>query len=278
MSYLEISDAEAAGWFEKQGPPGSEAGRRLTLANRDRRPRLHLLIGDSVARRADLCSRFSGDGVMNRARGGNSWTNVLSHMDTDVTAWQTAAAAEGRITGSIIIWMSGNDVYSRLSRMANFIDHQLATVGRTARAAVRQLRHQADSVVVLGPLPRPAGEVAEESWEATAADHLERTLKKEDLGDGVVFVPLGRTLTRKMGRNRHGLKNIEAWFAEDGIHLTPEGYAKVADARTLMVGAGQDPPGMADGRDGTVLSPERNEPGGLCGGGGSRLVAGGLME
>ena len=41
---------------------------------------------------------------------------------------------------------------------------------------------------------------------------------------------LGSALTHKMGRSRHGLVGCERWFESDGIHLSPEGYAKPADA------------------------------------------------
>ena len=68
------------------------------------------------------------------------------------------------------------------------------------------------------------------SWERTAAYHLERTLSKLELGRVCRFLPLGRGLTRRMGRKKHGIKGCEAWFLPDGVHLSYEGYAKIADA------------------------------------------------
>ena len=227
MSDLELSDAEAAGWFRRNESAGPGT-RTMRLATRDKRPRLHMLLGDSVARRADLASRFPGDEVLNRANGGETWSSVLAHLNSDIAAWQTAATARGLLTGNVIIWMSGNDVYNRLTYLASFTKERLETIGRTARAVVQRLEDLADHITVLGPLPRLAGEVAEATWESTAAYHCERTLMRMEAS--AKFVPLGRCLTRKISKNRHGLKGCAKWYMPDGIHLSPEGYEKVGDA------------------------------------------------
>ena len=90
--------------------------------------------------------------------------------------------------------------------MANFTLDKLFEVGRAARAGVLRLRRAAGKVTILGPLPRLASEVWGATWESTAAYHLERALLKEGLDEHAVIIPLGRALTRKMGKRRQGLK------------------------------------------------------------------------
>ena len=38
-----------------------------------------------------------------------------------------------------------------------------------------------------------------------------------------------------MGRKRHGIKGCEGWFVPDGVHLTRDGYERVADAGAFPV-------------------------------------------
>ena len=234
MSDLDLGAAEAAAWFDDQAPPGAQAG-FLNLASRDRRPRLHLVLGDSVARKAEISSRFRGDEVLNRARGGATWSSLSDDVDASLGAWELAAAAKGLLTGSVIIWLTGNDVYSKLSNMSSFDRSGLEHIGHTARAVVRRIQRRADFVLLFGPLPRLAGELDGVAWEATAAYHLERTLKREVVEERSILIPMGRALTRKISRNRHGLKNCEAWFKRDRVHLTAEGYRKIADSNALPV-------------------------------------------
>ena len=59
----------------------------------DCQPRLHLLLGDSIAHKAGITSCFEDDEVFDRAVGGETWQSLLHHLETEVTAWQTAAAA-----------------------------------------------------------------------------------------------------------------------------------------------------------------------------------------
>ena len=225
MTYLEISDGEAAEWFAANLPalPAED-----DPPDPVRRGRLHLLLGDSISERAGLAARSREDQILSRARGGATWTSLLERVGRDITAWQTAAAASGLDTGRIIIWMTGNDVYNRMSRLSSFDREQLLRIGLTAREVVQQLLPHGD-VWILGPLPRLAGEVQGATWESTASYHLERTLLKEGLGQTCSFVILGRALTRKMGRKRHELKGCDAWFRSDRVHLSARGYAKLAE-------------------------------------------------
>ena len=101
MSDLEMETGEAASWFAENDPA---AGRGPRLQNpRQRRPRLHLVVGDSIARRANIGSRFKGDRIFCRANGGETCTSLSKIMEHTLTAWQTAAAAEGLLPGNIII-------------------------------------------------------------------------------------------------------------------------------------------------------------------------------
>ena len=81
---------------------------------------------------------------------------------------------------------------------------------------------------MLGPLPRLAGEPVLCEWQCTAAYHLERTLSK--VGTGCQLIPLGRKITRRMGKTKRGLKGCEGWYKADGIHLSSAGYGKLAAA------------------------------------------------
>ena len=232
MAELQISDDEAVAWFASNEPTPTEV--QLSSCpgprrRRRRRPRLHLVLGDSVAKRASITSRYFEDKMLNRSQGGETWSSLLERLDLEISAWQTAAAALGIIPGSVVIWLTGNDVYSRESGMANFNLDQLFRIGRSARAAVMRLRRAADRVTILGPLPRLAGEVWGATWESTAAYHMERTLLKEGLEEHAIIIPLGRALTRKMGKKKQGLKGCQQWFCPDGVHLSPEGYLKLSD-------------------------------------------------
>ncbi|KAF0290294.1 hypothetical protein FJT64_011510 [Amphibalanus amphitrite] len=196
---------------------------------------LHLLLGDSIANRAGLASRFPKDQVLNRARGGETWRSLFDRVEDDIAVWQVATTAMGKQRGEIIVWLTGNDVYSRLSRMSSFTAESLTAIGLLAEVLVKRLRSHTSSVLLLGPLPRLAGEVIGTTWEATAAYHLERTLLKAQLDPVARVLPLGRALTRKMGRKRHGLMGCNRWYQQDGIHLNRDGYEKVADAGSFPV-------------------------------------------
>ena len=220
MSDLELEDGEADAWLAENADPEPDPVRQA---------RLHLLVGDSVAYRAIFGTR-SEDEVLSRAVKGETWTSLQKEVDQRLASWRTAAAASGMATGNIIVWLTGNDVYSRLTLLASFDRERLLAIGATARAVISRFGAVADEVLVLGPLPRLAGEIPGLTWESTAAYHLERTLMKEDLHHNCQIVPLGRSLTRKMGRSRRGLKGTEQWFGRDHIHLSEEGYAKIAEA------------------------------------------------
>ena len=228
MEDLEVAVDEAAAWFadNRQG-----SGWGFTYRARDRRPKLHLLLGDSIARRAMISSRLPNDGIYSRARGGETWDGVKSHLTADINAWEIAAAAEGLSKGLIIVWLTGNDAYSPLSYLADWNDDRKLALKAKIGPITRSLeRHTPYGVLVLGPLPRMAGEVAGDRWEETAAYKLERTTMKSNLGRRTRVVPLGRALTTKMSKKNHGMLGVEKYFCEDGVHLSRAGYGRLQDS------------------------------------------------
>ena len=85
-------------------------------------------------------------------------------------------------------------------------------------------------VVILGPLPRLAGELRGSTWNGTAAYRLERTPLRNGPGNNATVIPLRRLLTSMMGRERNGMKGCEPWFHPGGVHLSGEGSAKLVSA------------------------------------------------
>ena len=249
-SVLELSDVEAEAWFSGQldlrSDAGSSRGQHADgpLGSRSRsrspvRPResglLHLLLGDSIARRSGLMAADAGDEVLCRARGGATWSIVLDWLRRDVDAWKLAASESDRMLGHVALWLSGNDVYSgppgHFSALPTTDPSRLAVIVGVAREVIRQLQDQVDNVQIylLGPLPRPSCDMLGNTWESTAAYHLERSLLKSHLGDGVILIKLGRALTKKITHKRSGLcKGCLQWFRGDEVHLSPAGYQKLA--------------------------------------------------
>ena len=198
--------------------------------------RLHLLLGDSVASRAPLAATKDEDRILCRARGGETWSSLLPHLDADLRAWREEARLRECQLGEVILWLSGNDVYSRLTGLPSFGEKKLHEVGRLAEEALSRLTRQGMQVTVLGPLPRPDGEVTGAQWSHTAAFHLERRLvavSRDRLQDQRIRVcGLGRALTKKLdGRKR--LENCGEYFMRDGIHLSVCGYQKVAQCESF---------------------------------------------
>ena len=224
MSDLELGMEEAALWFSDNAPPERPSGLPVPDCGQ-----LHLLLGDSIAKRADFTTSSPGDGVLNRARGGATWASLLNEINGSLVSWETAAAASGMRTGKVIIWLTGNDVYSKLSGMPRFSDSTLLEIAGTASTVINRIGDRAE-VIILGPLPRLAGELRGTTWNGTAAYRLERTLLRKGPGSSATVIPLGRLLTRKMGRKRNGMMGCEPWFHSDGVHLSGEGYAKLASA------------------------------------------------
>ena len=216
MDVLEFHDPESESWMEKQAP------------------KLHLLIGDSIGRDCGLRSRFRRDRFLNEARGGATWATVASRLPETMRRWEEEASAQGRMRGDVVIWLSGNDVYHRQTRLPSFSPETLETAADHAVEVTTTLLGKTENVLVLGPLPRLSGEMPGLRWERSAAFHLERRLSHQ-LPAAAKFIPLGRQLTKKL-HNRYSFRpECAVWYAADGTHLSPEGYAKVADSAGLPV-------------------------------------------
>ena len=81
MSDLEMETGEAASWFAENDPAASRRPRFKNLS-RQRRPRLHLVVGDWIGRRANIGSRFKGDRIFCRANGGETWTSLFEERES----------------------------------------------------------------------------------------------------------------------------------------------------------------------------------------------------
>lgn len=167
MSILDITDTEAECWLSGQlrstdteledGLPRGDSDARAGSA---RPGRLHLLLGDSIARDSGLKAADAADEVLHRALGGATWASTLRRLPEDLAAWRSAAATFGMDLGQAIVWLSGNDVYSRLTGLSNKDRSHLENVMSLAQRVVRELQKNTPDVTILGPLPRFGGESA----------------------------------------------------------------------------------------------------------------------
>ena len=187
-----------------------------------------------IVRDSGLSSRLPGVQVVNLTTGGATWKSLENKLPGIIQVWKACIAEAGCRPGRCLVWMTGNDIYSRLTGLASYAEETLDRVTGHARRVVAELLLHADGVLVLGPLPRLSGEVAPVKWEQTAAFHLERRLKHQ-LPPRVQFVPLGRQLTRKMNNIRSLNAGCAEWFRPDHTHLSPAGYERVADAPDLSI-------------------------------------------
>ena len=208
---LELFDVDAGGW-----PAWAE--------QKVRQGRLHLVLGDSIARDANWSSRFQGDAFLNAARGGATWRSVRRHLSIDLAKWNAAVVRQGRRHGRVVLWLTGNDLYCRRTGQASWDQELLQSLSKAAEELVAAL----PKALVLGPLPRLGGEAGGAKWETTAAFHLERRLL-HCLPTSARFVPMGRHLTiRRRGRQECPVA-CKPWFHADGVHLTKIGYQKLSD-------------------------------------------------
>lgn len=231
---LEVVDDGASKWFKEALSPSRDPnpdglGVKVPKGDPEKAPpgRIHLLLGCSIARDAGIGVE-DGDLVLNRAIGGNTWAKVSSSLDEDLRLWREAADVFGMERGRVVIWLSGNEAYDRLTGLNLMNDAprgQLEAIIRGVLAAVGAVSEP----VVLGPLARfwvdrllP--------WEHTASYKLDRKEKEAAEEEEASFISLGKTLTKKL-RGRHVVvEECRQWYQSDGVHLTREGYRKVAGA------------------------------------------------
>ena len=210
MELLELEDPEARRWLHR------------------REPRLHLLLGDSIARDSRMKSRYTGDRILNLAVAGATWKKVREQLQMSLIQWQSEAEEQGRTKGTAIVWLTGNDCYSRFSELPSFSDDKLEEVSLHAIHVTGRLLRISERVIVLGPLPRMSGELTGAQWVTCAAYHLERRLLHR-LPAPVIFVPLGRQLTKKSAKKHCVTQDCLGWYKRDRTHLSEAGYLKLAD-------------------------------------------------
>ena len=216
MENLDIEVEEAQAWY------GHQAAGEAPGAPVEHPGEVHLLLGDSIARRGRLRPQDPNDRMLNHATGGATLRTVWAQLDRDIQAWETAAAAAGLPTGRAVIFLTGNDVYDRLTELPRINERNLEAIADLVMRIVRRLSVTARQTIILGPLSRPSGEVDGVLWERTAAYHFERRLVEVGEREGAVVVPLGRGLCRKVTKNRHGLNaGCASWFLADRTHLSP---------------------------------------------------------
>ena len=242
MDVLDLHDPEAGAWLaeyhvlarpaKRSASPGrgsEPAGKRAALRDPSPHGRMHLLVGCSVARDSRM-DTAGDDLLLNRAKGGETWARLHRTLPGHIAEWRRAAGAFGVSLGSVIFWLSGNDAYGRGTGenvFATMPTNEVESMEKKITETLAMARASASSVVVLGPLPRIAFDNTL-PWEHTAAYKMDRKTKAATTDDE--FISIGQALTKKLGRrSRHLLTDgCQPWFGEDGIHLSPAGYRKVA--------------------------------------------------
>lgn len=239
---LELVDAEASAWLagqaaglssvspsssdhlteEKSRPPSSQS--RTPPVRDESTGTIHLLLGCSIARRARL-SVAVDDMLLNRARSGNTWRRLKNKLEGDLWHWRQAAAAFGMRCGAIIIWLSGNEAYDRETGANVLAGEPRGPLEEVIQEVLEKVRAASATVRLLGPLPRFYVDRLLR-WEATAAYRLDRKVK-EAARPGE-FCSLGKSLTKKLNGRHVVVEDARRWFAEDRIHLSREGYRKIA--------------------------------------------------
>ena len=186
--------------------------------------RIHLLLGDSIARDAPVCVS-PPDLLLRLEKGGHTWARLVDIIDENIDMWRRAASDYNRPLGRAMVWMTGNDVYPRHGSRVTGLD--IEQLRRNATDVVRALRAVAQEVVILGPLPRFKFDI-NKTWTQTPAFHAERCLKHSFCDDaGVSVENLGRALTTTRGKCKALAPSVGSNFASDGIHLSDRGYEKV---------------------------------------------------
>ena len=121
------------GWLSRS--PESRGGggeRSAARRSRVRPPRVHLLLGDSVAHRAPLATRLREDDILRRARGGETWGSLLGHLEADLAFWRFYTESRRGELGNVLVWLTGNDIYSPLTGLPSCDKNKLDDVGKTA--------------------------------------------------------------------------------------------------------------------------------------------------
>lgn len=191
--------------------------------------RTHVIIGDSIAKRAPGLGVAAPNLLLRLDETGHSWRRLATEVKQDIILWQQAAEAYGPPVGTAIIWMTGNDLYPRHGHLISGLN--LEQLWSDVAEVVTALRPIAEDVVILGPLPRFKFDV-DKVWSTTPAYLGERCIRKcmEDLtGTSNNVINLGRTLTETRGKVKAVVPGVRRHFSKDKIHLSASGYSKVLD-------------------------------------------------
>ena len=210
---LDIFDPEQKQWLASQYSttfPDGNGGR------------LHLLLGDSIARDAQV-SVATPDLLLNRTRGGDSWKRLCHRVAQELEDWHCAASGYGVTTGHVAIWMTGNDLYpdgdpERRRR-------QLATLKDNMTVVLDAVLESCPVVEIIGPLPRLRHDIGR-AWEQCPAFHGER-MSLAHFGGRVTHWLVGRALTTYK-KKRHVVGGRSSrFYTGDGVHLSEEGYERL---------------------------------------------------
>ena len=139
-----------------------------------RRPAVHRILDDSVGRSARVTARFSSDLVIDRSHGGGTWASVMHKLPEDIKPWDHATSTFNMAKGSVVVWLSGNDVHNKRTGLGTIQD-DMSRLRDEMSVTLKFLATKGPvSIVVLGPLPRLNGQSSGVSWERTASYHMER--------------------------------------------------------------------------------------------------------
>lgn len=194
-----------------------------------------LVIGDSMVRRAEFAESAGDWRVETWVPHDKTWTGCVSSLPTVTQDWTKRVESAGGVPRAIVFWLGGNDIYPRRSRPA-----ALETAAWDAiHGAVKNMGRLVSEVVVVGPTPRPARDAPsgqQPEWEETAAWQLyDRPMATWTRECGAAeFISIGRRVCERRRprrqRERYLLTARAAgtFFEADGVHLSAEGYARIA--------------------------------------------------
>ena len=186
--------------------------------------RTHVLIGDSVARDAPI-GVAPPDLLFHVVKGGHSWRRLVAEVGDNIGSWRHVSSSYERSLGRAVVWMSGNDIYTRRGTRVSGLE--LDRLGEDATRVVEALGAATEGVVVLGPLPRFKFDEGK-TWTQTPAYLAERCLRHSmEHINGVTVENLGRSLTITRGKCKALVPAVQSYYKEDQVHLASRGYEKV---------------------------------------------------
>ena len=177
---------------------------------------VHLILGDSIASDCPFNVDFP-DGTLNLAVGGLAFSRLAARIEDMLIEWR-ASIRDGEAEGRVVLWLGGNDAYPRRStdRPRQLSTHAVVSVFSTLLSRV-----PAHRVTVLGPTPRQS----DLRWETSHAYHAEAKLRAVISGTSP-SVEIIRHVGRPLADRNHRMTRANVF--RDGVHLTSDGYARVA--------------------------------------------------